>query len=64
MLQDMFFVLIGAALYIASGVMSYNYYNTFALKSSYVNTGMTKAWLSILNGIVFVVDAAFTYRGE
>lgn len=61
---DMFYVLIGAALFIASGVMSYNYYSGYALKSSYVNTGLTKAWLSILNGIVFVVDAAFTYRGE
>lgn len=60
----MFYVLIGAALYIASGVISYNYYNGFALKSSYVNTGMTKAWVSIINGVVFVVDAAFTYRGE
>ncbi|VVC34480.1 Hypothetical protein CINCED_3A007181 [Cinara cedri] len=61
---DMFYVLIGAALYISSGVMSYTYYDGFTLKSSYVTTGMTKAWLSILNGVVFVVDAAFTYRGE
>ncbi|XP_050431959.1 uncharacterized protein LOC126840338 [Adelges cooleyi] len=61
---DMFYVLIGAALYIAAGVMSYNYFNNQLVKTSYVNTGMTKAWLSILNGVVFVVDAAFTYRGE
>lgn len=60
----MFFVLIGAGLFITSGVMSYNYYNSFALKSNYVSTGLTKAWLSIANGILFIVDAAFTYRGD
>ncbi|XP_050538779.1 uncharacterized protein LOC126904099 [Daktulosphaira vitifoliae] len=61
---DMFYVLIGAALYITAGVMSYNYFSGSLVKGSYHNTGMTKAWLSILNGIIFVVDAAFTYRGE
>lgn len=60
----MFYVLIGAALFIASGVMSYNYFSGTVVKTSYTNTGITKAWLSIINGIVFVVDAAFTYRGE
>ncbi|KAL4120534.1 hypothetical protein QTP88_013206 [Uroleucon formosanum] len=61
---DMFFVLIGAALFIVSGAMSYNYFNGFQFKSSYVNIGLSKAWFSIFNGVVFVVDAAFTYRGE
>ncbi|XP_050538778.1 uncharacterized protein LOC126904098 [Daktulosphaira vitifoliae] len=61
---DMLFVLIGAALYILSGVLSYKFFNNYWIgnSSSYVSTGMTKAWLSVINGIVFIVDAVFTYR--
>ena len=66
---DLFFSLIGCAMFIASGVLILQYWNDtnfgkfhgiFANDSK--NTGITKGSLAIVNGVLFLVDVVFTFR--
>jgi len=66
---DLFFSLVGAALFIASGVLILQYWNdsvggTFNSWVSKDNktTGIAKGSLAVVNGIVFLIDVVFTFR--
>lgn len=63
-LQDLFFSLIGCALFIAAGSLNIDYFHKLAYKSSFRDTGLAKGSLSIIEGAIFLVDAFLTFRGE
>jgi hypothetical protein len=66
---DLFFSLIGCAMFITCGVLILQYWNDsvggkiigFA-SSDRKSLGITKGSLSIVNGILFLVDVVFTFR--
>jgi hypothetical protein len=69
MFSDLFFSLIGCAMFIASGVLILQYWNdTTAGKihgffsNDNKSLGITKGSLAVINGIVFLVDVVFTFR--
>lgn len=66
---DLFFSLIGAAMFIASGVLIIQFWNdsvsgkvTGFFSENTKNTGIAKGSLAIVNGILFLVDVVFTFR--
>lgn len=67
-LLDIFFSIIGAALFITSGVLILQYWNDSAsgkivnLVTDHKATGITKGSLAVINGIVFIIDVVFTFR--
>ncbi|RLU19388.1 hypothetical protein DMN91_007945 [Ooceraea biroi] len=61
---DLFFSLIGCALFIAAGSLNIDYFQKLVHKSQFRDTGLAKGSLSIIEGIIFLVDAFLTFRGE
>ncbi|XP_025990832.1 uncharacterized protein LOC105195395 [Solenopsis invicta] len=61
---DLFFSLIGCALFIAAGSLNIDFFQKMGWKSTFRDTGLAKGSLSIIEGIVFLVDAFLTFRGE
>lgn len=62
---DIFFSLIGCALFIASGSLILNDWNDgvhSVLKTETHKLAITKGSLSIANGILFLADVVFTFR--
>ncbi|XP_070155983.1 protein snakeskin [Polyergus mexicanus] len=60
---DLFFSLIGCALFVAAGSLNINYFDK-RVKTSFRDTGLAKGSLSIIEGAIFLVDAFLTFRGE
>nr|XP_012226718.1 PREDICTED: uncharacterized protein LOC105674752 [Linepithema humile] len=60
---DLFFSLIGCALFIAVGALNIDYFQK-QYKTSFRDTGLAKGSLCIIEGIIFLVDAFLTFRGE
>ena len=60
---DIYFCLLGCALFIASGSLEVQWFQDKG-KSSIRDYGLAKAALAIINGIFFLVDAVFVYRGD
>ncbi|CAG9584792.1 unnamed protein product [Danaus chrysippus] len=59
---DIFYSLVGVALFVASGaVLIDRYQNSF--KSDFRDKNLAKASLSIINGAILLVDAVLTQRG-
>ncbi|CAH0773933.1 unnamed protein product [Bemisia tabaci] len=62
---DLFFVVVGAILFLLCGYFAIDHFSHgLRLDSKSTNLGLTKGWLAVLNGVFFVIDAVFTYRGE
>ncbi|CAH0773932.1 unnamed protein product [Bemisia tabaci] len=59
---DLFFVVLGAILYLASGFYSIQHFSGWAYNKDQANLGLTKGWLAVVNGIIFIVDAVFVYQ--
>jgi hypothetical protein len=62
-LQDLFFSLVGCALFVAVGsivISNHQYLSATSLRDKY----MAKGSISIIEGFVFLVDAILTFRGE
>lgn len=66
---DLFFSVIGCALFITSGVLILQFWNdsytgkiTGWVSKDDKTLGITKGSLSIINGILFLVDFVFTFR--
>lgn len=66
---DIFFSIVGCAMFIASGVVILQYWNdsglgkihaTFSTEAK--NLGYTKGAFAITNGVLFLVDILFTFR--
>lgn len=61
--QDIYFCLLGCALFIASGSLAVEHFQNLG-KGQLRDYGLAKAALAIINGIIFLVDAVFVYRGD
>ncbi|XKL60924.1 hypothetical protein PGB90_007981 [Kerria lacca] len=61
---DMYFTVLGGVLFLAAGIMSYNYFSGRLIQTEVSKRGMWKAWAAIINGIIFFVDGVFTFRAE
>ncbi|GLV34571.1 uncharacterized protein CBL_09052 [Carabus blaptoides fortunei] len=60
---DIFFCLVGCAMFIASGAFSIQYYDRMS-SGEVRNTGLAKAAMAIINGALFLLDSLLTWRGE
>lgn len=61
---DLFFCVVGAVLYIFAGILTYKHFHGWTFNTSHANVGLTKSGLAIIQGIVFIVDAFFTFKLE
>lgn len=61
---DLFFCVVGAVLYILAGIFTYQHFHGWKFNTSHANLGLTKSGLAIIQGIVFIVDAFFTFKIE
>ncbi|XP_076169014.1 uncharacterized protein LOC143147560 [Ptiloglossa arizonensis] len=61
---DLFFSLIGCALFIVAGALNIDYFSNMVHRSSFRDTGLAKGSISIIEGVLFLVDAFLTFRGE
>ncbi|XP_043274197.1 protein snakeskin-like [Venturia canescens] len=61
---DLFFSLIGCALFIATGSMVIDTFQHIVHSDSFRDTGLAKGSLCIFEGAFFLVDAILTFRGE
>jgi hypothetical protein len=59
---DIFFSLIGAALFIATGVMVIQHWEDAFIKNETRKIALAKGGLSIANGIFFFLDTILTFR--
>jgi len=59
---DIFFSLIGAALFIATGVMVIQHWDNAIIKTEARKLALTKGGLSIVNGVLFFLDTILTFR--
>ncbi|CAH2106223.1 unnamed protein product [Euphydryas editha] len=59
---DIFYSLIGVALFIASGAVLIDRFQNYG-KSEFKDKNMAKASLAIINGAVLLIDAVLTQRG-
>jgi hypothetical protein len=66
---DIFYSIVGAIMFIASGVLILQYWNDSvggkiigAFSNDNKNTGYAKGGLAIVNGVLFIVDVFFTFR--
>ncbi|XP_063234353.1 uncharacterized protein LOC134537623 [Bacillus rossius redtenbacheri] len=60
---DIFYSLAGCALFVASGALCIKYYDAFGSGDTR-HLGLAKGSLAIINGVFFLLDGFFTYRGE
>ncbi|XP_045448893.1 uncharacterized protein LOC123657383 [Melitaea cinxia] len=59
---DIFYSLIGVALFIASGAVLIDRFQNYS-KSEFKDKNLAKASLAIINGAILLVDAVLTQRG-
>lgn len=60
---DLFYSLIGCALFIIAGALTIHHFDRFS-SSSFRSTGLAKGSLSVIEGALFLADAFLTFRGE
>ncbi|KAK2585058.1 hypothetical protein KPH14_008576 [Odynerus spinipes] len=61
---DLFFSLVGCALFIAAGALNIKYFSDLVYRSSFRDTGLAKGSISIFQGVLFLIDSFLTFRGE
>jgi uncharacterized membrane protein HdeD (DUF308 family) len=61
--QDIFYSLVGCALYIAAGAFVIQYFDGRS-KSETRDIGLAKGAMAIINGVVFLIDSLLSFRGE
>ncbi|CAD6235489.1 GSCOCG00007924001-RA-CDS [Cotesia congregata] len=61
---DLFFSLIGCALFIASGALVIDAFDKVGYRSAARDRGLARGSLCIIEGALFLVDAILTFRGE
>lgn len=60
---DIFFCLVGCAMFVASGAFTIQYFENMRSGETR-NTGLAKAAMAIINGALFLLDSLLTWRGE
>ncbi|XP_031829043.1 uncharacterized protein LOC116425460 [Nomia melanderi] len=61
---DLFFALVGCALFIVAGALNIDFFSNITWKNSFRDTGLAKGSISIIEGALLLVDAFLTFRGE
>ncbi|XP_015436590.1 PREDICTED: uncharacterized protein LOC107191950 [Dufourea novaeangliae] len=61
---DLFFALVGCALFIVAGALNIDQFSNLTRKDSFRDTGLAKGSISIIEGVLLLVDAFLTFRGE
>lgn len=59
---DILYSLLGCALFITAGVLIIEEWNDAFLKNDTRKMALTKGGLAIVNGVIFFIDAIFTFR--
>ncbi|XP_053607683.1 uncharacterized protein LOC128673685 [Plodia interpunctella] len=59
---DIFYSLVGVALFVASGAVIIDRYQ-HSSKNDFTNKNLAKASLAIINGAILLIDAVLTQRG-
>lgn len=59
---DIFFSLVGAALFIATGVMVIQHWEDAFIKSDTRKLALAKGSVAIINGVIFFLDTILTFR--
>lgn len=65
-LQDLYFTVLGGVLFLSAGIMTYNHFSgrPKLLETETSRNGMMKAWAAIIAGVIYFIDAVFTFRAE
>lgn len=61
---DLFFSLVGFALFIITGALNIEAFRTLLHKSSFRDIGLAKGSICIIQGALFLLDSYFTVKGE
>jgi hypothetical protein len=63
---DLYFTVLGGVLFLSAGIITYNQFNgrIKIFETDVSRYGMMKAWAAIITGVVYFVDAVFTFRAE
>jgi len=61
---DLFFSVIGCALFIVSGALFIDMFQILSHRNSFRDTGLAKGSMCIIEGALFLFDAILTFRGE
>ncbi|KOC62346.1 hypothetical protein WH47_05329, partial [Habropoda laboriosa] len=61
---DMFFTVAGFILFVLAGALILDYFANSVYKGSFRDTGLAKGCVSLVEGILFLVDAVLVYRGS
>lgn len=59
---DILYSLVGCALFITAGALIIEEWNNAIFKTDTRKLALTKGGLAIVNGVIFFVDAIFTFR--
>lgn len=63
-LQDLFFSIVGCILFVIVGALILDHFINSVYRGNFRNTGIAKGSISIVQGVLFLVDAAFAFRGN
>ncbi|XP_043522928.1 uncharacterized protein LOC122535448 [Frieseomelitta varia] len=61
---DMFYSVVGCILFIIAGALILDHFANSVYRGSLRDTGLAKGCISIVGGILFLVDAILVFRGE
>ncbi|XP_060521224.1 protein snakeskin-like [Cylas formicarius] len=60
---DIFFSLVGCAMFIAAGALNIKHYENYS-RSEYRDYGLSKGSMAVINGALFLLDSLLTWRGD
>ncbi|XP_017763934.1 PREDICTED: uncharacterized protein LOC108553515 [Eufriesea mexicana] len=61
---DMFFSVVGLVLFVISGALILDHFTNSVYHGSFRNTGIAKGCISLVEGVLFLLDAVFSFRGN
>ncbi|KAK1136777.1 hypothetical protein K0M31_001313 [Melipona bicolor] len=61
---DMFYSAVGCILFIIAGALILDHFVNSVYRGSFRDTGLAKGCISIVGGILFLIDAILVFRGE
>ncbi|XP_016911976.1 uncharacterized protein LOC107997713 [Apis cerana] len=61
---DLFFSIVGCILFIIAGALILDHFINAVYRGNFRNTGIAKGCISIIQGVLFLIDAVFAFRGN
>ncbi|XP_046433126.1 uncharacterized protein LOC124185936 [Neodiprion fabricii] len=61
---DLFFSVVGCVLFIIVGAVTIDYYQHVSNYQNLRDIGLSKGSIAVIEGVFFLVDAVFTFRGD